>query len=66
VKDLRLFFLKHLINAIEFWYCLSNDRWLHYHAVDKDMKKFNLSLLLPCKELWNLNKKEEYNNIVEN
>ena len=51
VKNLRLFFLKHLINAIEFWYCPSNDRWLHYHAVDKDMKKFNLSLLLPYKEL---------------
>ena len=34
--------------------------------VDKDMKKFNFSLLLPYKESWNFNKKEECNNIIKN
>jgi len=58
--------LKHSINAIEFWDCPSNNKWLHHHIVDKDMKKFNLSLLLPCKESWDFNKKEECNNIIKN
>jgi len=43
VKDLRLFFLKHLTNSIKFWDCLSNDNWLHHCLVNKDMKKFKLS-----------------------
>jgi len=34
--------------------------------VDEDTKKFNLSLLLPCKESWDFNKKEECKNIIKN
>jgi len=34
--------------------------------VDEDTKKFNLSPLLSCKELWDFNKKEECNNIIKN
>ena len=30
------------------------------------MKKFNLSLIFLCKALWDINKKEECNNIIKN
>ena len=30
------------------------------------MKKFNLTLIFSCKELWDFNKKEEYDNIIKN
>jgi len=34
--------------------------------VDKETKKFNLTLILPCKVPWNFSKKEEYDNIIRN
>ena len=48
-KDLRSFFNKHPSNFIEFWDCLSNEEWPLHALVDKDMKKFNLTPLFPCK-----------------
>ena len=33
--------------------------------VDKEIKKFNLIPLFPCKNLWNFNKKEESDNIIK-
>ena len=56
VKNLRVFFNKHLMNSIEFWNCPSNTKWFHYTLVDKDTKKFNLSLIFSCKALWDFNK----------
>jgi len=44
------------MNSIEFWNCPSNTKWFHYTLVDKDTKKFNLSLIFSCKALWDLNK----------
>ena len=35
-------------------------------SVDKDTKKFNLTPILLCKELWDFSKKEKYNNIIRN
>ena len=35
-------------------------------SVDKDTKKFNLTPILSCKELWDFSKKEECNNIIRN
>jgi len=65
-KNLRSFFFKHSINSIKFWDCPSNDKWPHYWSVNKNMKKFNLTLIFPCKESWDFNKKEEYDNIIKN
>jgi len=66
VKDLRVFFNKHLMNSIEFWDCPSNTKWFHYTLVNKNTKKFNLSLIFPCKALWDFNKKEKCDNIIKN
>jgi len=49
LKVLREFFNKNSSNSIEFWDCPSNDNWSLHSAVDKEMKKFNLIPLFPCK-----------------
>ena len=64
--DLRAFFNKHTQNSIDFWDCPSNAKWSHHMSVDKDTKKFNLTPILSCKELWDFSKKEECNNIIRN
>ena len=64
--DLKIFFNKHTQNLINFWNCPSNVKWSHYMSVNKDIKKFNLTPILPCKELWDFSKKEEYDNIIRN
>ena len=63
--DLRIFFNKHTQNLINFWDCPSNANWSYYVSVDKDTKKFNLTPILLCKELWDFSKKEEYITLSE-
>ena len=45
--------------------CLSDEEYPLYVSVNKNMKKFNLTLLFPCQTLWNFNKKKESNNIIK-
>jgi len=61
-----LYFNKHSVNSIEFWDCLSNENWPLHTSVDKDIKKFNLTPLYPCKTLWSFSKKEECDNKIKN
>ena len=58
VKDLRSFFLKHLMNSIKFCDYSSNDKWLYHWLVDKDMKKFNLTLCFLAKSCRTLIRKK--------
>jgi len=41
-KDLREFFKKDHLNSIEFWDCLSYDKWTLHDIVDRETKKFDL------------------------
>jgi len=34
--------------------------------VDKETKKFNHSLILSCKSVWDFSKKEKHNDIIQN
>ena len=63
-QDLRKFFNKNTQNSIEFWDCPSNSKWLHHTSVDKEMKQFNFTPILPCKLSWDFSKKEECNDII--
>ena len=63
-KDLRAFFNKNSNNSIIFWDCLSNIKWSSHLIVDKELKCLKINLILPCKFSWELNRKEEYDDIV--
>jgi len=50
-KEIREFFKRSHHNSIDFQNCPSQDKCSLYNIVDKETKKFNLSLLLSCKSL---------------
>ena len=62
--ELRDFFSKDINNCIKFWDCSSNENQLLYLAVDKDSKRFDLSLSFPCKLSWDFCKKHDCNSIL--
>ena len=64
LKELYNFFSWSQKNTIEFWECLSHNKWHLYNAVDKDTKSFNPILLFPCKWSWDFSKKSECDNII--
>ena len=66
LQDLRVFFNKNSYNSINFWYCSSNAKWTHYLTVNKETKQFNYIPNFPCKLLWDFNKKEECDLIIQN
>ena len=47
--EIRQFFIRNDCNSLEFWNCPSKDNWLLHKVIDKETKKFNLTLLFPCK-----------------
>ena len=64
LNELRLFFLHHQDNFIEFWECPSYCNWNLHKVVDKETKAFNPISLFPCKMSWDFNKKSQCNNIA--
>ena len=62
----RKFFNKNPSNSINFWNCSSDDNWPLHSVVDKETKKFNLTPLFLCKLLWNFERKNKCNNIINN
>jgi len=50
-KKIREFFKRNHYNSIDFWNYPSQDRWSLHNIINKETKKFNLSLLLLCKSL---------------
>ena len=66
LKELREFFNKNSSNSIDFWDCSSNNNWPLHSVVDKETKKFNLTPLFPCKSLWNFERKNKCNDIINN
>ena len=65
LTDLKKFFNKNSGNMISFWDCSSNNKWPSYLLVDKKSKFHRMSLILLSKTLWEFNKKEECDFIVE-
>ena len=63
-QKIREFFKRNYYNSLEFWDCSSQDKWLLHNIVDKETKKFNLSLIFPCKSLWDFSWKNECNEIL--
>jgi len=59
-----VFFNQYLNNSIEFLNCPSSENWHLHVVVNKKTKNFNLIPLYPYKTLWNFNKKEDSNNII--
>ena len=64
LKDLREFFFCHQKNVIKFWECLSQNKWYLHKSINAETKLFNLTLLLPNKNSWDLSKKSKCNNII--
>jgi len=62
-KDLREFFKKDHLNSIEFWDCLSYNKWTLHDIVDKETKKFDLVPIFFYKFSWNFNRKNECDKI---
>ena len=62
--DLWVFFNSHVNNSIESWKCPSCLNWRLHDKVDKETKTFNLTPLLPCKNSWDFNKKNESDDIL--
>jgi len=56
LKELRIFFLLHQKNSIEFWECPSQCNWSFHKVVNK---LFNLIPLFLCKSSWDFSKKSE-------
>jgi len=50
-KEIRKFFKRNHYSSLEFWNCSSQDKWLLHNIVNKETKKFNLSLIFPYKSL---------------
>ena len=65
-RELREFFNKDYLNSIKFWDCPSHENWTLHSLVNKEMKKFNLVLIFPCKSSWDFNRKNECNKILNN
>ena len=64
-SDLRNFLLKNFSNTISFWDYSSDDKWLLHLLVNKELKFYKISLILPNKTLWNFSKKKECDSIVK-
>ena len=58
-KGLVEFFKKDQHNTIEFWDCPSCKNWTLHCFVDRETKKFDLVPILPCKSLWNFDRKNK-------
>ena len=62
-KDLREFFKKDHLNSIEFWDCLSYDKWTLHDIVDRETKKFHLVPIFLYKFSWDFNRKNKCDEI---
>ena len=63
---LREFFKENINNHIEFWNCSSNQNWSLHRLVDNNTKRFDFSLIFPCKLSWDFSKKLECDLILVN
>jgi len=64
LHELRDFFEQSSNNTIEFWDCSSHCEWSLHAIVNKELKKFNLTPIYPCKSLWDFSRNIECYNIL--
>ena len=62
--ELRKFFKQNSNNSIEFWDFSSHCKWSLHDIVNRETKKFNLTPIFSYKLLWDFNRKNECNNIL--
>ena len=65
-RELREFFIRDQWNSIEFWECPSCDKWILHDIVNKETNKFDLIPIFPCKSSWEFNRKNKYDEILNN
>jgi len=63
-QKLRKFFSRDSRNCIEFWDCLSKQKWPLHYSVDKDTKSMVSMLSFPCNSSWDFCRKTECNVIL--
>ena len=62
--EIRQFFKRNDCNSLKFWDCPSKDNWSLHKVVDKETKKFNLTLLFLCKSSWEFSQKSECDELI--
>ena len=62
--ELREFFKKDSNNLVEFWNCPSNQKWSLHNIVNKETKKFDITLIHPYKLLWDFSRKNKCDTIL--
>ena len=65
LNELRQFFTRCQDNHIKFWECPSRLRWNLHKSVDKDLKSFKPTPILPNKTSWDYCKKVNSNDIIK-
>jgi len=65
-SELREFFKRNHRNSIEFWDCPSCNKWTLHNIVNKKTKKYDLVLIFPYKSSWEFNRKNRYDEILNN
>jgi len=63
-KELGKFFNRNQHNSIKFWDCPSWDKWFLHNIVNKEIKKFDLIPIFPCKSSWKFSRKNKCNEIL--
>lgn len=64
-KCLRSFFERNPANRIQFWDCLSNNKWHLHHRVDKQAKSLCIPIRHPNKKSWEFCQKSGCNNLIK-
>ena len=64
--ELRKFFIRDQQSSIKFLECPSYDKWMLHDIVNKETKKFDLISIFLCKSSWKFNRKNKYNEILNN
>lgn len=65
-RNLRKFLKRDQNNSIKFWDYPSYNKWTLHNIVNKLRKKFDLVPIFSCKSLWDFDKKNKYNEILNN
>jgi len=62
--EIRKFFKRNHHTSLKFWDCPSQDKWLLYDIINKETKKFNLSLIFSYKSSWDFTQKDKCDKIL--
>jgi len=64
-KKIHTFLAKSPSHSINIWHCPTNSNWKQHSDVNKDVKAFHISPILPSKELWDYSKKRRVRQSIQ-